>query len=150
GDDFTIKDEAGRDVFYVDGKVFTIGEKLSFRDMRGTELAYIRQKLMSWGPTYEIFYADELHAVVKQSLFTLFRASFSIDVPGPDDLQASGDFLGHEYTFTRDRQTVATVSKAWFSLTDSYGVDISKGEDDVLILSSTVVIDMCVLGDNKK
>ena len=29
-------------------------------------------------------------------------------------------------------------------------VDISKGEDDVLILASTVVIDMCVHGDNKK
>jgi len=47
-----------------------------------------------------------------------------------------------EYTFTRAGQSVAEVSKRWFTLTDSYGVDIQEGEDDLLILASTVVIDM--------
>ena len=32
----------------------------------------------------------------------------------------------------------------------SYGVDIADGEDDVLILASTVVIDMVCHGDNKR
>jgi len=49
GDDFTIKNEADEDVFFVDGKVFTIGQKLSFQDMNGKELAFIQQKLLSWG-----------------------------------------------------------------------------------------------------
>ena len=79
----------------------------------------------------------------QQSFFTVFRASFTVDVPGPDDLEAQGSFMDHEYTFTRGGKTVATVSKAWFSFTDSYGVDVAPGEDDVLILASTVVIDMC-------
>jgi uncharacterized protein YxjI len=30
GDDDTVKDESGRDVFFIDGKVFTLGNKLSF------------------------------------------------------------------------------------------------------------------------
>ncbi len=38
GDDFVIKDESGRDAFYVDGKAFSLGNQLSFRDMRGDEL----------------------------------------------------------------------------------------------------------------
>ena len=65
-----------------------------------------------------------------------------MDVPGPDDLLAEGDFLDHEYTFSRHGQRVAAVSKRWFSWTDTYGVDVAEGEDDVLVLASTVVIDM--------
>ena len=149
GDDFAIKDEAGRDVFFVDGKVFTIGDKLSFQDMHGKELAFIRQKLLSWGPTYEIYRDGELAAVVKKHLFTFFRCAFTVDVPGPDDIEAQGSFLDMEYTFSRGDRQVAEVSKRWFSFSDTYGVDIADGEDDVLLLASTVVIDMVCHADNK-
>lgn len=142
GDDFVIRDESGRDVFYVDGKAFSIGNQLSFRDMQGDEVAYIRQKLLAWGPTYEVYGRGELRAVVKKAVFTLLRCSFSVDVPGPDDLEATGSFTDHEYTFERGGRTVATVSKRWFSWTDTYGVEVADGEDDVLILASAVVIDM--------
>jgi uncharacterized protein YxjI len=150
GDDFTIKDESGRDAFFVDGKVFTLGDQLSFQDMEGNELASIRQRLLAWGPTYEIHSRGRLRAVVKKALFTLFECKFSVDVPGPDDLEATGDLFDHEYRFTRGGRTVATVSKQWFSWTDSYGVDVAEGEDDILILASSVVIDMACHGDKKR
>jgi uncharacterized protein YxjI len=149
GDDFTIKDEQGQDVFFVDGKAFSIGEKLSFQDMAGNELAFIRQKLLAWGPTYEIYRGSELAAVVKKHLFTFLNCKFTVDVPGPDDLEAEGNFLDHEYRFTRGGRIVATVSKQWFSWTDTYGVEIADGEDDVLILASTVVVDMVCHGDQQ-
>jgi uncharacterized protein YxjI len=142
GDDFTIKNAAGEPAFLVDGRAFSLGKKLSFQDLNGNELAFIRQKLLSWGPTYEITRGGEVAAVVKKHLFTLFRCKFTVDVPGPDDLEAGGEFLDHEYAFERAGRTVAQVSKQWFTWTDTYGVDISEGEDDVLILASTVVIDM--------
>ena len=142
GDDFVIQDESGRDAFYVDGKAFSLGNQLSFQDMQGNELASIRQTLLAWGPTYEIYGGGELKAVVKKSLFTLLHCRFSVDVPGPDDLEARGDFTEHEYEFERAGRTVATVSKRWFAWTDTYGVGIEDGEDDILILASTVVIDM--------
>ena len=150
GDDFTIKTEAGEDVFFVDGKAFSFGNKLSFQDMQKNELAFIRQKLMSWGPTYEITNNGELAAVVKKQLFTLFRCKFTVDVPGPDDLEAEGNFLDMEYTFTRGDQTVAEVSKRWFTFSDTYGVEVQPGEDDVLILASTVVIDMVCHSDRRR
>ncbi|HEY7115383.1 MAG TPA: LURP-one-related family protein [Tepidisphaeraceae bacterium] len=148
GADFTIKDDAGRDHFFVDGKALSIGDKLSFQDMAGNELAFIRQKLLSWGPTYEIYHGGQLAAVVKQKLWTLFRNRFTVDVdadgPGPGDLLVQGDFWAHEYNFARepDGQPVATVSKRWFTWTDTYGVEIAPGQDDVLILACTVVVDM--------
>jgi uncharacterized protein YxjI len=150
GDDFTIKDEQGQDVFFVDGKAFSIGEKLSFQDMAGNELAFIRQKLLAWGPTYEIYRGSELAAVVKKHLFTFLNCKFTVDVPGPDDLEAEGNFLDHEYRFTREGRIVATVSKQWFSWTDTYGVEVADGEDAVLLLASTVVIDMVCHGDDQR
>lgn len=150
GDDFAIKNEAGEDAFFVDGKAFSFGDKLSFQDMAGNELAFIRQKLLAWGPTYEIHRGGELAAVVKKQLFTFFRCKFTVDVPGPDDLEATGSFLDQEYTFARGSQTVAEVSKRWFSWSDTYGVDIADGEDDVLILASTVVIDMVCHDEHKR
>lgn len=142
GQDFTIQDESGSDAFFVDGKAFSFGDKLVFKDMAGNELARIEQKLLAWGPTYEIYRGGEQVATVKKSLFTLFRSRFSVDVPGPDDLEAQGDFLDHEYTFTRGSQTVATVSKRWLSIRDTYAIDIAPGEDDVLLLACAVVVDM--------
>ena len=150
GDDFTIKNAAGEDVFFVDGKAFSWGDKLSFQDMSGNELAFIRQKLLSWGPTYEIEVHNRLVAVVKKKLFTFLRCKFTVDVPGPDDLEAQGDFLDHEYTFERSGRSVASVSKRWFSWTDTYGVDIADGDDAVLILASAVVIDMVCHQESKE
>ena len=141
-DDFAIRDASGADRFFVDGRVFTIGAKLSFQDVERHELAFIKQRVLSWGPTYEIYRNESLVAVVKKELFTFFHCRFTVDVPGPDDLSAEGNFTDHEYNITRGDQIVARVSKQWFAWTDTYGVDIADGQDDVLILASTVVIDM--------
>ncbi|TAK17755.1 MAG: hypothetical protein EPO35_02470 [Acidobacteria bacterium] len=142
GDDFVIRDEAGAERFFVDGKVFSIGAKLSFQDMNGNELCFIKQKLLNWGPTYEIHRNGEVVAVVKKKLFTFFKCQFTVDVPGPDDLVAEGNLTDHEYAFNRASGVAATVSKQWFAWSDTYGVDVREGEDDILILASTVVIDM--------
>ncbi len=147
GDDFHIENEAGEDVFFVDGRAFSLGNRLSFQDLNGNELAFIRQKLLSWGPTYEITRGGELLAVVKKHLITLFQCRFTVDVPGPNDLESKGDFLDMEYTFERGGQRIAEVSKRWFAWNDTYGVEIEDGEDDVLILASTVVIDLICHAD---
>jgi len=149
GDDFVIRDSDGDDVFFVDGKVFCLGNQLSFQNMEKHELAYIKQRLLSWGQTYEIYREGTLAAVVKKHLFTFFYCTFTVDVPGPNDLVAEGSFTDHEYTFTRGGAAVATVSKKWFSFTDTYGVEIAQGEDDVLLLASTVVIDMACHPDQR-
>jgi len=150
GDDFRIQDADGKDVFFVDGRAFSWGDKLSFQDMEKNELAFIRQKLLAWGPTYEIEVHGRLVAVVKKKLFTLLRCKFAVDVPGPDDLEAQGSFLDHEYAFERQGREVAQVSKRWFSWTDTYGVDIVGGEDDVLILATAVVTDMVCHQESKR
>jgi uncharacterized protein YxjI len=142
GDDFIVRDTQGQDRYTVDGKVFSLGHKLIFRDMSGNEVATIHQKLLSLRPTYEITRGGTELAEVRKSFLTILHERFTVDIPGPDDLEVKGGILQHDYTFTRRGQTVAQVSKAWVAFRDTYGVDIEPGEDDVLILASTVVVDM--------
>lgn len=144
GDDYAIRDESGREVLQVDGKVFAIGDKLAVKDLAGRELATIRKKLVSLRPAYEIHRDGRHAATVTKALFSPFRCKFSVDVPGPGDLEAQGDILDHEYEITRGGQRVAAISKRWISVRDTYAIDVAEGEDDVLLLACAVVLErMC-------
>lgn len=141
GDDFTIKDENEQDVFLVDGAAFSWGDNLSVQDMDGNQLAHISQALFTLMPRYEIFRNGEKFAeVIKE--FSWFNSSFTLDVPGPNDYSITGSFWQHEYEFQRKGQTVARVSKRYFSWTDTYGIDVVDGEDVLAILSTCIVIDL--------
>jgi uncharacterized protein YxjI len=142
GNDFYIKDQSGNDRFFVDGKAFSFGKQLSFQDLAGNELCFIKQVVFSLSPTYEIYKGGQLWATVKKELFTFFHASFDIEESGAASLEAEGDFTDHQYTFTRGNKPIAEVSMEFFTLADTYGVEIVDGEEDVLILACTVVIDM--------
>jgi uncharacterized protein YxjI len=149
GDSYAVRDAANEEVLRIKGKVFSIGNQLSVQDMEGDELAFIDQKLLHWGPTYEIWRRGRLAAVVKKAVFTMVHCKFTVDVPGPDDLIAEGNFWDNEYTFRRHGQRVASVSREFFSWADTYGIDVPHGEDPILIIASAVVIDLCCHGDNR-
>jgi uncharacterized protein YxjI len=70
------------------------------------------------------------------------RERFSIEVEGAEDLEAKGNIVDHEYKIERDGKRVAEVSKRWFRVRDTYGIEMAPGEeDDALILAATVCID---------
>jgi uncharacterized protein YxjI len=140
---FAIRNENGEDAYFVNGEIFTLRKKLSFEDAHGNELLSIRQKLLSLGPTYELFRGDLHVATIKKELFTIFQCAFDIHTDDRGDLEAQGNLSDHEYTVMRDGGAVAQISKQWFTWSDTYGVDVAQGEDPVLLLASTVVIDMC-------
>ena len=142
GDDSDILDESGRPVFHVDGKVLTLRDRLVVNDPSGQEVASVQRKLLSFRPTYEISAGGREVAKVRKHFFTPFRDSFTIDVPGPDDLEMTGSLLDHDFTIRRGDRVVATVSKAWLTLRDTYGVEVAPGEDDVLILASVLALDL--------
>jgi uncharacterized protein YxjI len=149
GNDFSIQDELGDDVFLVKGKVLTLGDKLAFCDIQGRELAFISQKLLSFKRTYEIQRDGKLFARVIRE-FSFFKDAFTVDIPGPNDYSVTGDFWDHEYRFTRLGRDVAYVSKEYFTWADTYGIDIADGEDDVTILATAVVIDLVNQAERKR
>jgi uncharacterized protein YxjI len=142
GEDSDVTDEQGRPVLHVDGKVLSLHDRLVLRDPEGNEVAQVHRKLVSLRPTYVVTAGGQKAAEVRKHLFTPFGDRFTIDVPGPDDLEMRGNLFDHEFTIQRGDQTVATVSKRWFSVRDTYAVDVAPGEDDLLILASILALDL--------
>ena len=64
-----------------------------------------------------------------------------MEIDGADDLTAHGNFVDHEYEVESDGQRVATISKKWFRVRETYGVEIDGAIDDALVLAITVCID---------
>lgn len=147
GNKFIITDEQNNSQFVVDGRAFSWGDKLSFQDLEGNELAFINQRLMSLMPRYQILTNGTVLAeVIKE--FSWFQQKFKLDVPGPNDYEIDGSFWQHEFNFTRSGRKVASVSKKLWAWTDSYGVNIVDGEDDVSILCACIVIDQVLHDEN--
>lgn len=142
GEDSVITDEHGSAVLHVDGKVLSLRDRLVLRDPGGQEVAVVRRKLASMRPTYEISVGGEQIARVRKQLFTPFVDRYTIDIPGPDDLELVGDLFDHEYTVRRGGEVVATVSKAFFTMRDTYAVDVAPGQDHLLILASVLALDL--------
>lgn len=150
GEDSDILDESGRPVLHVDGKVMTLHDRLILEDPSGREVASVHRRLIALRPTYEITVNGQQAATVKKHFFTPFRDKFTIDVPGPDDLEMTGSLLDHDFTIKRGSRIVATVSKAWFSFRDTYGVEIADGEDHVLVLASVLALDLAEDRENRQ
>ena len=144
GEDSDITDQAGQPVLHVDGKILSLRNRLILRDPSGREVGQVHRKLAALRPTYEITLGGTDVAEVRKHLFTPFGERFTIDVPGPDDLQIRGDLFSHEFTIDRDGQVVATVSKRWLTMTASYAVEVAPGEDDLLILASVLALDLAI------
>ena len=142
GEDSDITDDQGRPAFRVDGKVLSLRNRLIIRDPDGREVAQVHRKLAALRPTYKVTVGGEEAAEVRKRLSTPFVDRFTIDVPGPDDLEMTGDLFDHEFTIRRGDQVVATVSKRWFSVRDTYAVDVAPGQDDLLLLASVLALDL--------
>jgi uncharacterized protein YxjI len=143
GDDFYIENDAGQKVFKVDGKVLRVRDTLFFRDMQGNELCKIQEKMVRIKDTMEIEGpSGEALGVVKKALITPLRERWTVKIGDGPDLDVQGNILDHEYNIGEGRDLVAEVSKKWFRLRDTYGVTVKPGQNDILILAVTVVVDM--------
>ncbi len=148
GGDFSVRDESGQEAYYFDGKLFSLGgKKVIVLDGAKREVARIARKPFAFTPTYQVKRNGAVAAVIKKRAFT-FRDQFIIDVPGLNDYQIVGDYVGFEYTIKRGGADVARISKRFFGATDSYGVDIQHG-DPLLLLCAVVVIDMALFKQRK-
>ena len=149
GDDFDVLDEHGAKVLHVDGKVFSVRGRVVIESPDGAEVASVHRHLVALRPTYEIRIGGEKAAEVRKKLFTPFREKFTIDVPGPDDLEMKGDLLDHEYVIERGGQQVAAVSKRRLTLRVTYAVQGERGTDPLLILGSVLALDLALDRDDK-
>jgi len=142
GDDFWIENDAGQKAFKVDGKALRIRNTLIIEDPSGRELYKIQEKMLRIKDSMEVEDANgQQVAMVKKALITPVRERWTVKVKNGPDLDVQGNILDHEYRIGEGRDQVAEVSKKWFRIRDTYGVDIAPGQDEALILAMTVCID---------
>jgi uncharacterized protein YxjI len=142
GDDYVIENDRGERVFKLDGKALRIRKTIRFEDMDGHELAKIQERMLHIKDSMEIEGPDgNRMALVKKAMITPLRERWIAKVEDGPDLHTHGNIVDHEYSIERDGDKVAEVSKRWFRVRDTYGVEVFPGEDDVLILAIVAVID---------
>lgn len=142
GDDFNIDNERGQHVFKVDGKALRVRHTLIFEDPQGRELCKIQERMLRVRDTMAIEGPrGETLATVKKALITPLRERWTVKVGNGPDLEIQGNILDHEYALEVGGHKVAEVSKKWFRMADTYGVEIAPGQNDVVILAATVAVD---------
>ena len=151
GDDFWIENHDGERVFKVDGKALRLRKTLFFEDLKGNRLARIQERLLPIKETMVVEDAEGNQlAVIKKGLIAPLGDHWSVNVRGGPDLDVQGNILDHEYSISERRRKVAEVSKKWLSLTDTYGVEVDDGQNDILILAIAIAIDMMAHDEHVK
>jgi uncharacterized protein YxjI len=141
GDDFWVETDDGRRAFKVDGKALRLRSTFILESPSGEELFKIQEKKLHVRDTMEVEHDGDTVATIKKALVTPLRDRFAIDVEGSGEWSAKGNIVDHEFEIERDGHKIAEISKRWFRVRDTYGVEIAPGENDALILAATVCID---------
>ncbi|MFC7496566.1 MULTISPECIES: LURP-one-related/scramblase family protein [unclassified Nocardioides] len=142
GDDYWIEDEQGQRVLKVNGKALRVRETLVIEDPSGRELLKIQERKLSIRDKMAIEDAEGgTVATVKKAMISPLRERFKVELAGGGELDVQGNIVDHEYEIERDGTKVAEVSKKWFRVRDSYGVEVAPGQDPVLVLAIAVVVD---------
>jgi uncharacterized protein YxjI len=127
----------------VDGKALRIRKTLEFEDAQGNKLCQIKERLLTIKDSMVI---EDPHgrdiAVIKKALIAPLRDRWTVNVRNGPDMAVVGNILDREYAIKQKGRKIAEVSRKWFSITDTYGVEIAEGQEDIIILAVAVAIDM--------
>ena len=124
----------------MDGKALRIRQTFVLEDAQGNEAAKIQERKLSVRDKMAIERGGATAATVKKAIVGIANDARSTS-EGGEDMRAKGNFVDHEYEVERDGNVVASISKRWFRVRDTYGVEIAPGEDEAILLAITVCID---------
>ena len=144
GEDYWIEDESGHKAYHVDGKAMRMREHFVLEDASGREVASIKEKRLTIRDKMKIERGGETIATVRKEMGWGDR--FQIDLQGGGELHAHGKIGKREIKIERDGHKIAEVSKKWFKIRDSYGVEIDGTEDEALILAAIVAMEQLGAG----
>ena len=83
------------------------------------------------------FYVGAVARGASGSLYT----GANIEIPGRGELEAVGNIIGKDFEIRDGHQVIAQVSRSWFRVRDTYGVDVAPGENDALIVCIAICLD---------
>jgi uncharacterized protein YxjI len=141
GDDFWVTDEQGNDAFLVDGKALRLRQTFELKDRSGSVVATVRKKLVSIHDSMDIERDGAVLATVKKALFSPLHHKSVVELADGGQLEAVGNILDKEFEIRTGGMVLAQISRSWFRIRDTYGVEVAPGQDDALILAIAVCLD---------
>ena len=141
GDDFWIEDGSGQRVFLVDGKALRVRETLELKDAQGAILYTIKEKLVSIRDVMTIENDGQPVATVKKALISPLRERYDVQFANGTAWKVQGNIVDHEYEIEGPGGRIAKVSKAWFRIRDTYGIEVAPEQDDAMALAVAIVVD---------
>ena len=140
-DDFWVTDEHGGGVFYVNAKFLSLHHTLVLEDASGRKLASIKHRLLTFTDAMEIEADEGVLATVHKAVFSPLHHRANIDLAGGGRLEAVGNLIDKDFEIRDGGQVIARISRAWFRVRDTYGVDVAPGQDDALIICIAICLD---------
>jgi uncharacterized protein YxjI len=142
GDDFWVENEAGDRVFHVDGKALRVRNTLDLEDAHGTLLCRIQTRALRVRDTMEIEDADgNSLATLHKAMISPLRERWKVDLAAGPEWKVQGSIADHEYEIEADGHKIAEVSKKWFRVRDTYGVEVAPDQDATLLVAVTIAVD---------
>lgn len=136
-DSYDVYDEAGNTVFTVKGEL-SWGHLLRIYDALGGEVGYIKEKVFSWFPQFQMYLGDSYIGSIHKE-FSFFKPKFNIDCNG---WHIDGDWFEWDYRIMNSSgEQIATVSKEIWNWTDTYVIDVNDREDALCALMLVLAID---------
>lgn len=142
GDDYYVENQAGQKVYHIDGKALRVRDTLVMKDLQTGDSYRFKERLVRVKDTMTVDKNGRRAATVKKALITPLRDRFTVSFADGSSLQVKGNILDHEYKLLRDGTRVAEVSKKWFRVRDTYGIEVSPEVDAGAIVACTVALDM--------
>jgi uncharacterized protein YxjI len=141
GDDYWIENGAGQRAFKVDGKALRMRKTLILEAPDGREIYRIQEKLVTIRDEMEIDGPSGKVARVKKKLISPLREHFDVHLEGGGEWAVQGKITDHEYRIEAGGVKIAEVGKKWFRVRDTYGIEVSPGQDDALVMAVAIVVD---------
>ena|ERR1700761_2267859 len=138
---FWITDEDGNEVFHVDGQALQLRKTFELKDHAGAVLVTIRQQLFRLRGTMDIERDGAVLATVRRAGFSPFKHRYEVTLADGAVLQAAGNFSDMNWELTGTDRVVGRISRQWFKVRDTYGVEVEPGEDPALVIAIAVCID---------
>jgi|ERR1035437_6369258 uncharacterized protein YxjI len=141
--DLWIEDGQGNHTFEVDGKLLSLRGSHVLKDLSGQALYEIAKPLAPHvHKTIDISKGGQTAATVQEAILHLGGDKFKISLSGGLELTIHGDWMNREFQVKDLTGRVAiVVSRAWFSIHDGYGIQITPGFEVPLALAIVIALE---------
>lgn len=135
-DALVVRDEKNDPVYDVKSEWLSFGRKIHIYDQENIEVASVEEKKLGFSPRYAVLQMDTEVAVVKHE-DNHFASNFDIDKL---NWKIKGDVEDNEFKIKKGIHTVAELKKKWFSVGESFVLEVDEEQDSVVALAIVIAI----------